>query len=157
MKNLRTVAYLCCLGLIVLAGCSSDTIIEYEVEGVVAAVHEDRQVIDLVHDEIPGYMAAMQMPFPVERPELLEGLRMGDQVNFHLTVTNAAAMLTSIDKLPSYSGLLPAWELENMAGDRHFAEVFFTDVRVPVANRLGEEGDGWKVTVSALANERTKL
>ena len=44
-----------------------------------------------------------------------------------------------------------------MAGDRHFAEVFFTDVRVPVKNRLGEEGDGWKVTVSALANERSSI
>ncbi|MCB1684774.1 MAG: acyl-CoA dehydrogenase family protein [Pseudomonadales bacterium] len=47
--------------------------------------------------------------------------------------------------------------IENMAGDRHFAEIFFTDVRVPVSNRLGEEGDGWKVTVSALANERSSI
>ena len=30
-----------------------------------------------------------------------------------------------------------------------FAEVFFDNVRVPVANRLGDEGQGWKVTVSA--------
>jgi alkylation response protein AidB-like acyl-CoA dehydrogenase len=44
-----------------------------------------------------------------------------------------------------------------MAGDRHFAEVFFTDVKVPVANRLGEEGKGWSVTVSALANERSSI
>ena len=47
--------------------------------------------------------------------------------------------------------------IENMAGDRHFAEVFFTDVKVPVANRLGEEGKGWSVTVSALANERSSI
>jgi alkylation response protein AidB-like acyl-CoA dehydrogenase len=47
--------------------------------------------------------------------------------------------------------------IENMAGDRHFAEIFFTDVRVPVENRLGDEGDGWKVTVSALANERSSI
>ena len=47
--------------------------------------------------------------------------------------------------------------IENMAGDRHFAEVFFTDVRVPVDNRLGEEGQGWMVTVSALANERSSI
>jgi alkylation response protein AidB-like acyl-CoA dehydrogenase len=47
--------------------------------------------------------------------------------------------------------------IENMAGDRHFAEVFFTDVKVPLENRLGEEGDGWKVTVSALANERSSI
>ncbi len=47
--------------------------------------------------------------------------------------------------------------IENMAGDRHFAEVFFTDVKVPVENRLGKEGEGWMVTVSALANERSSI
>jgi len=47
--------------------------------------------------------------------------------------------------------------IENMVGDKHFAEVFFTDVQVPVENRLGEEGHGWMVTVSALANERSSI
>ncbi|MDE0190552.1 MAG: acyl-CoA dehydrogenase family protein [Gammaproteobacteria bacterium] len=47
--------------------------------------------------------------------------------------------------------------IENMAGDRNFAEVFFTDVEVPVENRLGEEGKGWAVTISALANERSSI
>ena len=47
--------------------------------------------------------------------------------------------------------------IENMAGDRNFAEVFFTDVQVPVENRLGDEGKGWAVTISALANERSSI
>ena len=47
--------------------------------------------------------------------------------------------------------------IENMAGDRNFAEVFFTDVEVPIENRLGEEGKGWAVTISALANERSSI
>ena len=47
--------------------------------------------------------------------------------------------------------------IENMAGDRNFAEVFFNDVQVPVENRLGEEGKGWAVTISALANERSSI
>ncbi len=47
--------------------------------------------------------------------------------------------------------------IENMAGDRNFAEVFFTDVQVPVSNRLGDEGKGWAVTISALANERSSI
>ena len=47
--------------------------------------------------------------------------------------------------------------IENMAGDRSFAEVFFTDVEVPIENRLGEEGKGWQVTISALANERSSI
>ena len=47
--------------------------------------------------------------------------------------------------------------IENMAGERNFAEVFFTDVEVPVGNRLGEQGKGWQVTISALANERSSI
>jgi alkylation response protein AidB-like acyl-CoA dehydrogenase len=35
--------------------------------------------------------------------------------------------------------------------------VFFDNVRVPVKNRLGEEGKGWGVTISALANERSGI
>lgn len=44
-----------------------------------------------------------------------------------------------------------------MNGSLFFAEVFFTDVQVPVENRLGAEGQGWQVTLSALANERSSI
>ncbi|MFP6664203.1 MAG: acyl-CoA dehydrogenase family protein [Deltaproteobacteria bacterium] len=47
--------------------------------------------------------------------------------------------------------------IQNMAGYSMFSEVFFNDVRVPVTNRLGEEGQGWRVTISALANERSGI
>jgi alkylation response protein AidB-like acyl-CoA dehydrogenase len=47
--------------------------------------------------------------------------------------------------------------IENMSGASMFAEVFFNDVRVPVENRLGQEGQGWQVTVSALAHERSGI
>ncbi|MCG8592513.1 MAG: acyl-CoA dehydrogenase family protein [Proteobacteria bacterium] len=47
--------------------------------------------------------------------------------------------------------------IRNMSGGAMFAEVFFNDVRVPVENRLGEEGQGWQVTISALANERSGI
>ena len=47
--------------------------------------------------------------------------------------------------------------IRNMGGGAVFAEVFFTDVRVPVDQRLGEEGEGWRVTVSALAHERSSI
>ncbi len=47
--------------------------------------------------------------------------------------------------------------IRNMEGGAIFAEVFFDGVRVPVENRLGEEGRGWQVTVSALAHERSSI
>ncbi|MFK7894795.1 MAG: acyl-CoA dehydrogenase family protein [Myxococcota bacterium] len=47
--------------------------------------------------------------------------------------------------------------IKNMSGGAMFAEVFFDNVRVPVENRLGAEGEGWKVTISALASERSSI
>ncbi len=45
----------------------------------------------------------------------------------------------------------------SMGGGHVFNQVFFTNVRCPVENRLGEEGQGWMVTVTALQNERSSL
>jgi alkylation response protein AidB-like acyl-CoA dehydrogenase len=59
--------------------------------------------------------------------------------------------------LPMNSPGLEVRPIQNMAGGSFFAEVFFTDVKVPIENRLGAEGEGWKVTVSALANERSSI
>lgn len=45
----------------------------------------------------------------------------------------------------------------NIVGVHSFNQVFFTDVRVPVSARLGGEGEGWKVVMGALANERSGI
>jgi alkylation response protein AidB-like acyl-CoA dehydrogenase len=47
--------------------------------------------------------------------------------------------------------------LVEMTGGNHFNEVFFTDVRVPLDCRVGDEGDGWRLAGITLANERVAL
>jgi alkylation response protein AidB-like acyl-CoA dehydrogenase len=44
--------------------------------------------------------------------------------------------------------------LKTIAGSTEFGELFLDGVRVPVANRLGEENDGWRVTMVTLSFER---
>jgi alkylation response protein AidB-like acyl-CoA dehydrogenase len=44
--------------------------------------------------------------------------------------------------------------IKQITGESDFAEVFFTDVRVPAANLLGPLNDGWGVTTTTLAHER---
>ncbi|WP_321916127.1 MULTISPECIES: acyl-CoA dehydrogenase family protein [unclassified Paraburkholderia] len=44
--------------------------------------------------------------------------------------------------------------IRQISGPSHFCEVFFTDVRIPDAQRLGEINGGWKVALTTLMNER---
>lgn len=44
--------------------------------------------------------------------------------------------------------------LRTILGSTEFSEVFFDDVRIPIANRVGEENDGWRVTMVTLSFER---
>ena len=44
--------------------------------------------------------------------------------------------------------------LRTMDGMRHFNEVFLTNVRVPDTHRLGDVGEGWRLSQYLLSNER---
>ena len=47
--------------------------------------------------------------------------------------------------------------IKQINGGSGFNEVFFSDVRVPDANRLGAVGDGWRVAITTLMNERVAI
>ena len=44
--------------------------------------------------------------------------------------------------------------MPTMDGESHFCEIFLDEARVPVANRVGAENDGWRVTNVTLRFER---
>src|SRR3546814_3253137 len=45
--------------------------------------------------------------------------------------------------------------IEDLAGDAHFAEVFFEDVDLPADALIGPEGEGWRQVTAELAFERS--
>jgi alkylation response protein AidB-like acyl-CoA dehydrogenase len=47
--------------------------------------------------------------------------------------------------------------LRQITGEAEFNEIFFSDVEVPVENRLDEEGNGWAVAMTTLLHERGTL
>jgi alkylation response protein AidB-like acyl-CoA dehydrogenase len=47
--------------------------------------------------------------------------------------------------------------LRQMNGGSGFNEVYFTDVRVPAANVVGQVDDGWRCAIAMLANERVAI
>jgi alkylation response protein AidB-like acyl-CoA dehydrogenase len=47
--------------------------------------------------------------------------------------------------------------LVQMTGEAEFNEVYFDEVRIPDAERLGDVGDGWRVSLTTLMNERVSI
>ena len=47
--------------------------------------------------------------------------------------------------------------LFQITGEAEFNEVYFTDVKIPDAERLGDVGEGWRVTLTTLMNERVAI
>ena len=47
--------------------------------------------------------------------------------------------------------------LRQITGEAEFNEVYLTDVRIPDDNRIGAEGEGWRVSLTTLMNERSTI
>ena len=47
--------------------------------------------------------------------------------------------------------------LRQMTGEAEFNEVYFTDTRIPNSEMLGKPGDGWRVSLTTLMNERVSI
>ena len=47
--------------------------------------------------------------------------------------------------------------LRQATGEAEFNEVFLTDVRIPDSDRIGDVGQGWKVSTATLMNERVSI
>ncbi len=71
---------------------------QYELKGQIISVNPERQEVLVSHEDIPGFMAAMTMPYKVNDGGLLEGKTPGDLVTATLIVEEVDAYLTTLTK-----------------------------------------------------------
>lgn len=100
MKALLTTLTLAVLALAV-AGCnpaSGDKEKVYEIKGKVVSLDAEKKTVRLDHEDIPGFMKAMEMNFPVQDSKMLTGLKAGDQVQGRLKVKDGNFVITELQK-----------------------------------------------------------
>ena len=88
--------FLVIFGLFFVAACSNAK--HYEMKGQVLAVDRDKVEILVKHEDIPGLMSAMTMPYKVESVTMLDNLGPGDLISTDLAVDNGTGVITKITK-----------------------------------------------------------
>ncbi|MDB5352444.1 MAG: hypothetical protein JWN86_3691 [Planctomycetota bacterium] len=93
--------------MVLLAGCGKDTvktavttadpIKKYPIVGIVRKVDPGAKTVTLRHEEIPGYMVAMTMPFHLEDKDALESLQVGDKISAILKVQGSHSELIQFE------------------------------------------------------------
>jgi len=77
--------------------------------------------------------------------------------SFLLARTGPERKAISIFLVPMNTPGIEVVSFPGLVEDGHLNEVFFTDVRVPAENRVGEEGHAWEIILYALSFERVGI
>jgi protein SCO1/2 len=70
-------------------------------EGVGTLVRIEGDQVTLEHGDIPGFMPAMTMSFPVKDPAIFSGLEEGVRVKFRIEVEGSSYAVVSLEKTSS--------------------------------------------------------
>jgi len=131
------------------AACSRPTTGErkqYSLEGQILSVQDDHKQAVIRHEEIPNFMSAMTMPYPVLDAKEFEGLAPGDLITAELIVEPTRAYLQKVKRV----GNAP---LES-AGPPAAASGFeLITMGAPVPNQTFVDQDGTSVSLEAFRGE----
>ncbi len=104
-----------------LLACHHETPKRYELEGKVVSVDRDLKRVTIAHREIPGYMAAMTMPFALKENWAYAVLNPGDQIKATLVVVRERSWLEDViithEGTPEQSGTITS-QAEPKIGDQ---------------------------------------
>lgn len=101
--------------LLILTAChrsaqtkENNGIRQYQARGIIRGFAPDRKTIEIEHEDIPGFMPSMTMPFSVPEPKDIATLAMGDAISFRLSITNQDSWVDQIKKINAGDVQLPA-------------------------------------------------
>jgi len=106
------IALTLCASLL-LAGCgkkeesAGGQVWHYEVRGLVRNTPPDHQAIEVEHEDIPGFMPSMTMPFIARDAKEIAQLQIGDAISFRLNVTQRDSWIDQVRKIDANQLHLP--------------------------------------------------
>src|SRR5215472_16838662 len=95
---------LCGCMALALLGCGRSTnsdegVDHYDTRGVVRGFSPDRLTIEIQHENIPGFMPSMTMPFVARNPKQIADLKTGDAISFRMAVTQKDFWIENVKKI----------------------------------------------------------
>lgn len=101
---LGRIAALFCLA-IALAACdgskTADSTRSFQVRGFVRAFAPDRSTVSVEHENIPGIMPSMTMPFSVKDQKEMARLKIGDAISFRMIITDKDLFIDQVRAIPA--------------------------------------------------------
>ncbi len=79
----------------------------YEVRGLVRGLPLNHKTLDIEHQDIPGFMPSMTMPFEVRDENEIADLKLGDSIAFRLNVTRRDSWIDRVRKIEASELHLP--------------------------------------------------
>jgi protein SCO1/2 len=117
---------------------------EYKLQGQILSIQPNHRQAVIRHEDIPGFMSAMTMPYDVKDPKEYESLVPGDLINAKLVVLPTAAYLEDVKKV----GNAP---LEGQVSAPGAVSGFeLTKVGAPVPNQTFVDQDGNTIDLASL-------
>ena len=144
---MRASTAFCAVVALLVASCGGSGSREYALQGQVLSVSPDHREATIKHDAIPGFMAAMTMPYHPRDPREFEPLSEGDLITATLVVESNDAYLKKVRK----TGTAP---VARPANDAPAASSGFELLKIgqPVPNVEFVDQDGQHVEFDSYRN-----
>ena len=100
---IRSVPGFIFLTFLLISGCGSEDVAaeqaqSFEAVGVIKTITPTKNYVNIDHEDIPGFMDAMAMFFPVSDTSILQNVAVNDSVIFTIKIVEGNAGISAIQK-----------------------------------------------------------